>query len=406
MNDIPFEALFNYATIGIITVDMTGAIVLANPYSLYQFGYKEEEVMGKKIEILIPDRFVAHHHELREKYTRKPKSRPMGMGLDLYGRRKDGTEFPVEVSLSNYINKSKTYMIAFVIDVSVRKENEHNLHEQQLEKERMARELRLLNEQLEQKIEDRTMMLRETLQQLERSRDELSTALEKEKELNDLKTRFVSMASHEFRTPLSTILSSVSLIDKYRLSEEQPKREKHIVRIKSQVRNLSNILEEFLSLGRLDEGLLEQKKELSNIREIMTDLISELYNMAKDKQTMVLHYTGPEMVLIDSNLLRNVLINLISNALKYSGEGTVVSISVIHTSGNLTISIRDKGIGISDEDLKHLTDRFFRGNNVINIQGTGLGLHIVKKYLDVMGGSIRFKSKLNEGTEVILSFNI
>lgn len=405
LNDIAFEALFNYATIGMITVDVHGRIVLANPYALFQFGYEINELTGQPIEILIPGRFSHKHEEKRDRYVKKPQSRPMGVGLDLYAKRKDNSEFPVEISLSNYKINGTLYVIAFIIDISIRKENERHILAEQEEKERIAQELKLLNEQLEQKIEDRTMMLRETLNQLEKSRDELAEALEKEKELNDLKTRFVSMASHEFRTPLSTILSSVSLIDKYKLEEEDDKRVKHINRIKSQVRNLSNILEEFLSLGKLEEGRVVEKKEEFNIKEMLTELLSEMSNMAKEGQQIRTEFSGSELVFLDKNLLRNILINLISNALKYSGEKSEVSIITDQTADKITIRIKDNGIGISEEDLKHLTDRFFRGTNAINIQGTGLGLHIVKKYLEVMEGDIHFSSKIKQGTEVLLTFN-
>lgn len=405
LSDIAFEALFNYATIGIITVDVEGKIILANPYALFQFGYEGQDLIGKPIEVLIPGRFADKHESKRDRYIHKPQSRPMGVGLDLYAKRKDGSEFPVEISLSNYKIKDRIYVIAFVIDISIRKENERHIQAEQEEKERIANELQLLNEQLEQKIEDRTMMLRETLHQLEKSRDELSEALEKEKELNDLKSRFVSMASHEFRTPLSTILSSVSLIDKYTHENEQDKRERHIHRIKAQVRNLSNILEEFLSLGKLEEGRVVEKKEEFNIREFLSELLSEMSNMAKDGQNIELICETKLMVFLDKSLLRNILINLISNALKYSGENSSVSITIKLLENKLSIAIKDQGIGISEEDLKHLTDRFFRGTNAINIQGTGLGLHIVKKYLEVMEGSISFSSKLHQGTEVLLNFN-
>ena len=404
MNDIAFEALFNNATIGIVTVAATSGIILVNPYALFQFGYEDHELIGKPIEILIPDRFKDHRQK-HDHYVSSPNSRSMGVGLDLFAKRKDGTEFPVEISLSHYRVNDQLFIIAFIIDVSVRKQNELKILQQQQEKGRIANELKSLNEQLEQKVEDRTMMLRETLHQLEKSRDELTAALEKEKELNDLKSRFVSMASHEFRTPLSTILSSVSLIEKYASDDDQEKRQKHINRIKSQVKILTNILEEFLSLGRLEEGTITERKVQFNVREMMTELVSEMTNLAKEGQHIEFSCTGSEMVFIDKGLLHNVLVNLVSNSIKYSGNSGRIVIAIHHTSDLLSITIQDNGMGISEEDLRHLTDRFFRGNNAINIQGTGLGLYIVRKYLDVMNGSISFTSKLNQGTKVFIAFN-
>ena len=401
-HNLAFEALFNHATIGIMTVDKTGTITLANPYALHQFGYAMDELRGQKIEVLIPSRFSHSHVKKRERYSEDPANRPMGLGLDLRGKRKDGSEFPVEISLSHY----KETVIAFIIDITARKENELKLQEQQTEKERIAEQLKVLNEELEQKVDDRTVMLRETLQQLEKSKNELTEALEKERELNDLKSRFVSMASHEFRTPLSTILSSVSLIEKYRLGEEQDRRDKHIQRIKGQVKNMTNILEEFLSLGKLEESRVFEKREHFNIKDLIAEIISEMNSMTKDGQTMSLTCERDPEVYLDPKLLRNIMANLISNALKYSPENSEVVVRVFTSDENhLYISIYDKGIGISDEDQKHLADRFFRGTNAINIQGTGLGLHIVKKYLELMNGDISFKSKLNHGTEVTLVFN-
>ena len=401
-HNLAFEALFNHATIGIMTVDKTGTITLANPYSLHQFGYESQELIGKKIEMLIPSRFSKSHVKKREHYAEDPANRPMGLGLDLYGKKKDGSEFPVEISLSHY----KETVIAFIIDITVRKESERKLQEQQTEKERIAEQLKVLNDELEQKVDDRTIMLKETLQQLEKSKNELTEALEKERELNDLKSRFVSMASHEFRTPLSTILSSVSLIEKYRLSEEQEKRDKHIQRIKSQVKNMANILEEFLSLGKLEESRVFEKREHFNIREMMNELISEMNALSKQGQTISFSCEIEPLIYLDPKLLRNIMLNLVSNSMKYSPENATVKIR-IYTSDehHLYISIQDNGIGISDEDQKHLTDRFFRGTNAINIQGTGLGLHIVKKYLELMNGDISITSKLNHGTEVTLAFN-
>jgi signal transduction histidine kinase len=259
-------------------------------------------------------------------------------------------------------------------------------------------QMKQLNELLEVKVHDRTQMLQDTLNELERSRDELTQALEKEKELNDMKSRFVSMASHEFRTPLSTILSSVTLLSKYVLTDEQTKREKHIERIRGAVTNLTDILNEFLSLGKIEEGKVEPKWALFDIKETIHDVIRQMTPLKKDGQYIHHLHIGDEEVVLDPGLLKNVLINLISNALKFSPENSTVDIVSENKENMLYLSVTDKGMGISKEDQVHLFERFFRATNATNIQGTGLGLHIVSRYLQLMNGSIRCESVLNKGT--------
>lgn len=266
------------------------------------------------------------------------------------------------------------------------------------------KKMKELNELLEVKVTERTQMLHETMKELELSRDNLEQALTKEKELNDMKSRFVSMASHEFRTPLSTILSSVTLLSKYTHTEEQSKREKHIERIKGAVTNLTDILNEFLSLGKIEDGKVEPKWMAFDITEAVNAVIRQMDPLRKTGQHIKHKHNGHAEVVLDPGLLKNILINLISNAVKFSPENSTIEITTESKEIGLSLSVRDKGIGISKEDQEHLFERFFRGANATNIQGTGLGLHIVSRYIQLMNGSIQCMSTLEEGTTFIVEF--
>lgn len=402
-----FEALFNFAAIGIIVANASGEIEMANDYLLTQFGYNsDEELLGKKIEVLIPQRYNHRHIKFREHYNDAPVPRIMGVGRDLFAKKKDGTEFPVEVSLSNYNDIEGSFVIAFVIDITLRKEIEiAMLHQKELLLIN-TRKIEELNNALEEKVAKRTSQLEVTMEQLKESRDEITKALTKEKELGDLKTRFVSMASHEFRTPLSTILSSASLLAKYKLSEEQDKRDKHINRIKDSVNNLTDILNDFLSIGKIEDGRIDIRKTQLNLPDLMQSISNEMQANAKNGQQISCQHIGAAVVTTDSSMLRNIVLNLLSNALKFTDERGEIKISTKVDNKKWSIAVADNGLGIPAADQPHLFERFYRAQNATNIQGTGLGLHIVHKYIEILGGNISFKSNLGDGTCFTINFII
>jgi PAS domain S-box-containing protein len=400
-----FKAVFQNASLGILVVDQTGAITLANNFLITLFGYSNEnELIGKKLEILIPQRYHHQHVADRERFTEHPTTRPMGMGRDLFGISKSGRELPLEISLSSYSNDEGVFSIAFISDITSRIEAQNKLKEQRLELAAMNKKMEALNEELEKKVEARTAKLQETMQKLEASKDELSKALSKERDLGDMKSAFVSMASHEFRTPLSTILSSASLLAKYKLTEDQEKRDRHIQRIKSSVINLNNILNEFLSLGKIEDGKITAHESVFDIKEFVSLQINEMNEILKPGQKVTYSHTGNNEVTLDEVLFKNILINLLSNAIKFSAENKPVFITTNVSDRKLTFSIKDKGMGISKKDQAHLCEIFFRAGNAVNIPGTGLGLHIVAKYVEMMNGTIEIKSELDKGTEIILIF--
>ena len=393
-------SLFENATEGIILTNGDGHIVLINPAAQRLFGYSADEIIGQPVEILIPQRFSHNHKNLREGFYDHPQNRVMGHGRELYGKRKDNIDVPVEVSLSFYKRNGELFVIAFIVDITLRKESEKNILTQQKELEKMASDMRKLNAQLEAKVEERTLILKEALQKLEESQQELSESLDKEKQLNEIKSRFVSMASHEFRTPLSTILSSATLVSKYVKTEENDKRERHLKKIKDSVGHLNGLLEDFLSLGKLEEGKVTVKVGSFAVKEFVDDIIEEMKVIQKNGQQIICKYEGEENFTTDKRLLKNILINLLSNALKFSPEERSVFIHTKNENQQLTVQIKDEGLGIPEEDQHHLFTTFFRGKNVTNIQGTGLGLPIVKRYVDLLKGDVSLKSKLDEGTVV------
>ena len=327
----------------------------------------------------------------------------MGASTDLFAQKKDGTEFPVEVSLSSFKNDLGSFSIAFINDISRRKETENSVRLQQLELETINLKIEDLNNDLEQKVVVRTIQLEQAMELLEKSKEELTNSLSKEKELGDLKSRFVSMASHEFRTPLSTILSSASLLAKYIKTDEQDKRDKHIMRIKSSVYNLTDILNEFLSIGKIEDGKIEANYSRFDIKEMIESLCNELQGIVKTGQQIQYTHQGNTMVTLDATLLKNVFINLISNAIKFSPENSLIKLSS-DVGNEIVLNISDSGIGISTVDQAHLFERFFRANNAVNIQGTGLGLHIVGKYVELMNGKIECHSELEKGTNFTITF--
>ncbi len=396
---VHLTSLFENATEGLLVTNNSGDIILVNPSACRMFGYQQNELPGQKIEILIPSQFKNDHVNLRDGFYQNPHNRVMGHGRDLFAQKKDGSSFPVEVSLSTYLREDSRYVIAFIVDITHRKEIEKSMVDQQLQLEKITNEMRKLNAELEAKVEERTIILKEALQRLEQSQSELNMALNKEKQLNEIKSRFVSMASHEFRTPLSTVLSSASLISKYTITEDQDKRNRHIEKIKGSVKHLNDLLEDFLSLGKLDEGKVGTTFEEFNLNELLADIIADMKGLLKDNQEILYTFSGIEVIESDKKLVRNVVINLITNAIKFSDEGSSIFInsSVLE---NVTVSVRDQGIGISEEDRVHLFSSFFRGKNAFNIQGTGLGLHIVKRYIDLLGGTINLESEIGKGTNI------
>jgi PAS domain S-box-containing protein len=394
-----FREIFQGSAEGIIMVNKHGTILLANPVAETMFGFENGQLIGTSLEELLPARFRGTHMHLRKGFSEHPSPRRMGIGRDLMAMRRDRSEFPVEVSLSYKETQGELLVMAFIIDITERKKAEEALKSSE-------EQLLLYAAELERKVQARTEALNRSVHELEKevevrkkAEEDARKALEKERELNELKSKFVSIASHEFRTPLSTIMSSASLITQYRQKGEFEKIDKHTARIKSNVNHLTAILNDFLSLGKLEEGRVELNEERLNISDFLHEIQEELKSTLKPGQKIAVYSPSENHeIKVDPRILRNILFNLISNASKYSDENKNIYLTCSSREDYIRISVKDEGIGIPEDDKKHMFDRFFRASNAGNIQGTGLGLNIVKRYIDLLNGTIEFESEYGKGS--------
>ncbi len=521
------KALFDNATEGMIFINAQGEIVGINPAAENMFGYEHEELNGKKIEVLIPERYVKGHVSKRKNLFEHPVNKPKGAGRVLLARRKNGDEFYSEISLSFFIDRQEVFYIAFIVDISERKLQEKTI-------EANVNNIRSLNEALDAKVKQRTAQLETAMHNLEALNDKLTVeigerkkieerlvksqrlyaaiarnfpegvigvldkdmkyvfadgqelskigfqdnnpigkrlfeledasvtahaeammsnvfigesvsfdvdlnhniynliavplpdgngdinemlvvmknitdrktaerklvrTIQKEKELSALKSRFVTMASHELRTPLSTMLSSVFLLQNYTGDRFEAQKKTHLDRIKRSIETLTELMNDFLSIGKLEEGKVKAVFIPVKIGDFLKETLAELNSIKKPEQQIHVEFPDEEhFVMIDRQMVNGILRNLVSNAVKYSPANAPIFVRSSLSEGQLEISVEDQGIGIPENEQQEIFKRFYRAENATNIQGTGLGLNIVKKYLNLLNGTIEFKSKVNEGT--------
>ena len=393
------NVIFEAASEGIIVVDESQTIVITNIAAERMFGYEKGELRGEHLNVLIPREHQKSHPGQVSEFLINSERRQMGHGRDLYGVKKNGDRFPVEAGLNPFQMNGKMYVMSLVIDITIRKENQ--------------RQIRELNAQLETKIKERTQELEHTINKLQEvnsdlekeihkrklAENKIKAALQKEKELSDLKTKFLSMVSHEFKTPLSGILTSVMLAGKYTKEDQQDKRDKHLGTIRSKVHYLDNILSDFLSIERLERGKVNYKFTNFSLSKLVNEVIYNANVTLKSGQEINYPQDLEEVVLRqDEKIVELVLSNLLGNAIKYSSENTQIDFDVEIADKIIIFKVRDQGIGIPQKDQKHIFERYFRAENALLNQGTGIGLNIAKVHLENLGGTISFESKENSGT--------
>lgn len=372
-NDILNNMWDNGETITIVT-NKECIVQMINPVAEKNLGYSEHEVNRKMPvnhffdlnELLIITKSIIKDYDSKYKneecFFAIISEFNQAHELELNMIRKDGSKFPVIINIFKTNNENACYAITAQLN-SGKKSFE-----------------------------------------LSKTDNDLLTLLEKEKKLNALRNQHLNFASHELRTPLSIIHASAFIISKFEKREDQEKREEQIKHIVSAVNFLKDIINDFLTLNKIDEGQLEIRRDNFNSKEHISKIIEDLNVILKKGQEITYKHVGPTNLFTDANAFKHLLVNILSNAIKFSPENAKIIVSSKFSEGEYKLSIKDHGFGISEEDQKKLFIPFFRGSNVKQVQGTGLGLHIVQYYLDKMNGKIRIKSKLDSGTTVEISF--
>ena len=377
--------------VSVIITTLDGSIEYVNLAFCEITGYSRKEVLGKN------PRFLKSKNKAPETYQKlwETISRGEVWKGEFINLKKNGEVFWEAATISPIRDRDGriTHYLGVKEDIT--------------EKKLAAREREEYREKLELMVQDRTRKLENALLRERELQKSLQEALQQEKELGQLKTRLVSMVSHEFRTPLSIILSSSDILKKYgdRLKENQ--KEGHLERIIENVQLMNSFLEDTLVLGKLDSDKQIVKPVIIDIPVFLQSILEEILGQAGDERIININYIKTRStcttLLMDKNYLWHIFYNLIWNAVKYSSPAQVIDVEIEMSPHRLQLTVRDQGIGIPLKDQRHLFEPFHRGANTDEIVGSGLGLTVVKRTLDKLGGSIEFTSQPGEGSEFQVS---
>ncbi|MCX6156064.1 MAG: PAS domain-containing sensor histidine kinase [Candidatus Kapabacteria bacterium] len=396
-----YRRIFELTPALIILVDKSGKIIDVNGRLNDWLGYSPSEIIGKTpndIEFLEPSTKENIMINFRKKFDNQ-ESLPYIIEII----SKDGSKFKGQVFSILVRNQTGEilYDLVMVSDITAMIEAEEKVKE--------------LNRELEQRVVLRTIELKDALENLEteneqrkqtqyeliKTKEEIVLALEKEKELSQLKTRFISMISHEYRTPLTVILTSTYLLEKLFGSDNYELFMRQLEKIRISLNLMTKLLEDVLFIGKSDSKKLKYNPEKLDIKKLIAEIIEETNELEINKHEYIFETDDYDYLLnSDMVLLRQIFGNLITNASKYSDTGTAISVELIKIDDSFQVTISDQGRGISPEDLVLIFDPFHRGSNIGATQGTGLGLSIVKRCIDIMGGTILMDSILNQGTTI------
>ena len=401
-----------------ITVDRRGVIRAVNDYACEMFGRAREDLVGRTAAELMPGEYRARE-EIAVAGGSTTLAAMAGRSRILPAVTPEGEEFPIRLGVREVLSGDEAQYICIaqdLRDVTRARERVHELHE----------ELWRANKQLEATVAERTAELKQTVehlaqanhrlarevrereeiaQRLQRREVQLERLLSKERELGELRSRFVSMASHEFRTPLTTMLSSVELIEMAVGPDADPMVLKHTGRVREGIGYLRGVLEDFLQLGKLDVQGTDLHLTAFDLCDFFEEQVEQLGYMAKPGQDIELACEGElGQTLHSANALRICITNLVTNAIKYSPEGAAIDVRLRRAGEDCELVVDDEGIGIPENERALLFERFYRASNAETIKGTGLGLHIVARYAQAMGGSVAYEPGAQGGSRFVVRF--
>lgn len=389
-----FSIFTSTITEGILVVDESKNVIALNERLLEIFGYEREALEGKSFELLIPEKYREKHKMHFSNFFQEHSKRRMASGRTLYGQHKDGHKVPIEVGLTPVEIEDSLFVVALIIDVTKKYEAERSIKKQ--------------NKELEEMVMDRTEQLNKTVDHLTRecqkrelAENKVREALKREKELNAIKTSFMQMVSHEFKTPLSGILTSAMLIEKYGESEQQDKRLKHLESIKRKVQHLDSLLNDFLAVERLGSGRDNYRFSQFWLNDLLEEVCEEIEQHMLGGQTLLKEFPDESISMYQDRVVLNLILsNVLNNAVKYSGDSgnIVIRAERLGNQGLIKFQVTDNGMGIPEEEQQYIFSRYFRASNAKNIQGTGIGLNMSKKHLQNLGGHMFFTSREGGGS--------
>ncbi len=374
-----FRKLLEAAPDAILEVNPDGKIMLLNEAAERMFGYSRGELLGSNVENLVPAAMRGGHAQHRASYASHPKTRPMGTGLELQGQRKDGSLFPVEISLSPNWIEGSLHVIASVRDITERKHVEGRI---QALREQYTAELTAKNEQLEARN-----------QEVERA--------------NRLKNEFLASMSHELRTPLHTIIGFSELLTEQLEGPLNQKQQRFVGHILQDARHLLELINEILDISKIESGRVELKREEFDFGQCIDEVLAGIQQHAAAKNIRLENRNSFSTNLYADRLrIKEVFYNLLNNAVKFTPEGGRVWVESTADDKHLQVLVCDTGIGIAENEQSAIFDKFYQIENAMGHarEGTGLGLAITKHLVEIHQGSISLESRPGQGSKFKVTF--